>query len=135
MTKTEIQHIPYKGVAQALNDLLGGQVPIAFASVPSVLQHIKAGKLVALGVSSAKRSPVLPDIPSIAEKIPGFSGTLWIGLFSPAGAPRAALTQLEAHVAQVLASNWPPQRPPHSPISCATTSQPGRKLLRLQVRE
>jgi tripartite-type tricarboxylate transporter receptor subunit TctC len=104
MTKTEVQHIPYKGVAQALNDLLGGQVPIAFASVPSVLQHIKAGKLVALGVSSAKRSPVLPDTPAIAEKIPGFSGTLWIGLFAPAGAPRAALTQLEAHMGQVQAA-------------------------------
>jgi len=68
MTKTEIQHIPYKGVAQALNDLLGGQVPIAFASVPSVLQHIKAGKLVALGVSSAKRSPVLPDNPRLPKR-------------------------------------------------------------------
>lgn len=104
MTKTEIQHIPYKGVAQALNDLLGGQVPIGFASVPSVLQHIKAGKLVALGVSSAKRSPVLPDTPAIAEKIPGFTGTLWIGLFAPAGAPRAALAQLENHMAQVQAA-------------------------------
>ena len=103
MTRTEMQHIPYKGVAQALNDLLGGQVPIAFASVPSVLQHIKAGKLVALGVSSPKRSPVLADTPAIAEKIPGFSGTLWIGLFAPAGVPRAALNQLEAHLAQVQA--------------------------------
>jgi len=90
-----LQHIPYKGVAPALNDLLGGQIQIAFASLPSVLQYINTQKLVALGVSSSKRSPLLPDVPSISEKIPGFSGTLWIGLFTPKGTPKAVIDKLQ----------------------------------------
>ncbi|MGZ5034203.1 MAG: Bug family tripartite tricarboxylate transporter substrate binding protein, partial [Usitatibacter sp.] len=83
----DLQHIPYKGVAPAINDVLGGQVPMAFASLPSVLGQLKSGRLVALGVSSPQRSPALPDVPAIAELVPGYSGTLWIGLFAPRGVP------------------------------------------------
>ena len=97
-----LQHIPYKGVAPALNDLLGGQIQIAFASLPSVLQYINTQKLIALGVSSAKRSPLLPDVPSISEKIPGFSGTLWIGLFAPKGTPKAVINQLQKEMQLTL---------------------------------
>jgi tripartite-type tricarboxylate transporter receptor subunit TctC len=97
-----LQHIPYKGVAPALNDLLGGQIQIAFASLPSVLQYINTQKLVALGVSSSKRSPLLPDVPSISEKIPGFSGTLWIGLFAPKGTPKPVIDKLQKEMQLTL---------------------------------
>ena len=99
----DMQHIPYKGVAPALNDLIGGQVPIAFASLPSVLAHLKSGRLVALGVSSPKRSPALPDVPAIGEKVPGYSGTLWAGLFVPRGVPADVETKLQQAMTKVLA--------------------------------
>lgn len=89
-------------VAPALNDLLGGQIQIAFASLPSVLQYINTQKLVALGVSSSKRSPLLPDVPSISEKIPGFSGTLWIGLFAPKGTPKPVIDKLQKEMQLTL---------------------------------
>jgi tripartite-type tricarboxylate transporter receptor subunit TctC len=101
----DMQHIPYKGVAPALNDLIGGQVPIAFASLPSVLAHLKSGRLVALGVSSPKRSPALPDVPAIGEKVPGYSGTLWVGLFTPRGTPADVETKLQQAMTKVLADD------------------------------
>lgn len=103
MAHIELQHIPYKGVSQAINDLLGGQVPMAFTSMPSVIQHLKAGKLIALGVSSPKRSQVLPDVPAIGEKVPGYSGTLWVGLFAPTGTPKHILHKLEQGMNKTLA--------------------------------
>jgi len=95
MAGISMQHVPYKGVAPALNDVLGGQLPIVFASLPSALSHIKAGKLRALAVSGEKRSPLLPDVPAIAEAVPGYNGTLWIGLFAPAGVPAEVLAKLQ----------------------------------------
>jgi tripartite-type tricarboxylate transporter receptor subunit TctC len=83
----KMEHIPYKGVAPAMADVLGGQVPIAFASLPSALSNIRQGQLRALGVSTPKRSPSLPDVPAMIEQIPGFSGELWVGLFAIAGTP------------------------------------------------
>lgn len=99
----DLQHVPYKGVAPALTDVIGGQVPMAFASLPSVLGHLKSGKLLALGVSSAQRSPALPDVPAIAEKVPGYSGTLWVGLFAPRGIPAEVEAKLQQALAKVLA--------------------------------
>lgn len=99
----DLQHVPYKGVAPALTDVIGGQVPMAFASLPSVLGHLKNGKLLALGVSSAQRSPALPDVPAIAEKVPGYSGTLWVGLFAPRGIPAEVEAKLQQALAKVLA--------------------------------
>ena len=104
MAGIELQHVPYKGVAPALNDVLGGQLPMVFASLPSALSQIKAGKLRALAVSGATRSPVLPDVPSIAESVPGYNGTLWIGLFAPAGVPPDVLSRLQVAMAKVLAA-------------------------------
>ncbi|SDH40239.1 Tripartite-type tricarboxylate transporter, receptor component TctC [Variovorax sp. OV700] len=95
MAGISLQHVPYKGVAPALNDVLGGQLPIVFASLPSALSHIKAGKLRALAISGDKRSPVLPDVPAIGEAVPGYNGTLWIGLFAPAGVPADVLATLQ----------------------------------------
>lgn len=103
MAGIELQHVPYKGVAPALNDVLGGQLPLMFGSLPSTLAHIKAGRLRALAVSSAQRSPVLPDVPSIAESVPGYNGTLWIGLFAPAGVPKDVLDRLGDGMRQALA--------------------------------
>ena len=99
----DLQHVPYKGVAPAMTDVIGGQVPMAFASLPSVLSHLKSGKLVALGVSSAQRSPALPEVPAIAEKVPGYSGTLWVGLFAPRGIPADVEARLQQALAKALA--------------------------------
>ena len=104
MAGVSIQHVPYKGVAPALNDVLGGQLPMLFASLPSSLAHIKAGKLRALAVSGATRSSVLPDVPTVAETLPGFNGTLWIGLFAPAGVPQEVFARLQDGMAKTLAS-------------------------------
>ena len=90
----QLGHVPYKGVAPALNDVLGGQIPMAFASLPSCVQHIKAGKLRALGVSSPRRSPFAPDIPAIAETLPGFTSGGWFGMIAPAGLPKEIVAKL-----------------------------------------
>jgi tripartite-type tricarboxylate transporter receptor subunit TctC len=104
MAGIDLQHVPYKGVAPALNDVLGGQLPMLFASLPASLAHIKAGKLRALAVSSPARSPVLPEVPTIGETVPGYSGTLWIGLFAPVGVAPEVLAQLRAGMGKALAA-------------------------------
>ena len=104
MAGVQLQHVPYKGVAPAMNDVLGGQLPIVFASLPSALSHIKAGKLRALAVSGEKRSPALPDVPAIAESVPGYNGTLWIGLFAPAGVPAEVLATLQDATRKAMAA-------------------------------
>lgn len=104
MAGIQLQHVPYKGVAPAINDVIGGQLPILFASLPSALQHIKSGKLRALAVSGATRSPSLPDVPAIAEFVPGYDGTLWIGLFAPVGLPADVQTTLQDATRKALAA-------------------------------
>ena len=97
-----LQHVPYKGVAPAINDVLGGQVPIAFATPASVLQHIRSGKLVALGVSTPQRSPSLPQVPAIGELLPGYSGSLWIAMYAPRGISADIEAQLQAAMKKTL---------------------------------
>src|SRR5256885_1581577 len=104
MAGIQLQHVPYKGVAPALNDVLGGQVPLLFGSLPSTLPHIQAGRLRALAVSGAARSPLLPDVPTIGETVPGYNGTLWVGLFAPEGVPAPVLAQLQDGMARALAA-------------------------------
>jgi tripartite-type tricarboxylate transporter receptor subunit TctC len=104
MAGIKLEHIPYKGIAPALTDVIGGQVPMAFASLPSVLGHLKSGRLIALGVSSPQRSPALPDVPAIAERVPGYNGTLWVGLFVPRGVPAEIESRLQEAMSEVLAS-------------------------------
>ncbi|MFO1329808.1 MAG: tripartite tricarboxylate transporter substrate binding protein [Rubrivivax sp.] len=99
-----LEHVPYKGVAPAITDVIGGQVPMAFASLPSCIAHVKAGKLRALGVSSARRSPALPGVPSISEEVPDCVGDLWVGLFAVAGTPAAVVERLAGEVAAATAS-------------------------------
>lgn len=98
----KMEHIPYKGVAPAMADVLGGQVPIAFASLPSALSNIRQGQLRALGVSTATRSQSLPDVPAMIEQIPGFSGELWVGLFAIAGTPPDVVNKIYQATATVM---------------------------------
>ena len=100
----KMQHIPYKGVAPAMTDVLGNQVPMLFASLPSAVEAVKAGKLRAIGVSSATRAPLLPDVPAIAEHIPGFSGDLWVAFYAPRGTPQPVVDKLHAAIRTALAS-------------------------------
>ena len=100
-----IVHVPYKGGGPAITDLIGGQIHMAFSSVPAVLPHINAGRLNALGVGSAKRSPALPNIPTIAEAgVPGYEYTTWYGVFAPAGTPAPIISRLNAEIVKALAA-------------------------------
>jgi tripartite-type tricarboxylate transporter receptor subunit TctC len=98
----QIAHIPYKGSGPALQDLLGGKVQIMFENLPNVLGQIRAGKLRALGVTSAAASPQAPEIPPIASVIPGFEATIWIGYVAPAGLPRETLARLNEHLVRAI---------------------------------
>jgi len=99
----QLLHVPYKGIGPALNDLLGGQVSMMFAQMSSVLPHIKSGKLRALGVASLKRSPVMPDTPTIAEQgLPRFEAVSWYALMVPAGTPRAVIDKLNAETGKLF---------------------------------
>ena len=104
MAGIQLQHVPYKGVAPAINDVIGGQLPILFASLPSALQHIKSGKLRALAVSGEKRSPSLPDVPAIAEVLPGYEYSSWYGLFGPARMPKDMVDKLAGAARAALGS-------------------------------
>lgn len=98
----EMQHIPYKGVAPAINDVLGGQVPLAFASLPSALNYIKAGKLQAIAISSAKRSSAAPEIPTIAETYPDCVGEVWVALFAPVGVNPEVVKKIQAAMGKAM---------------------------------
>ncbi len=98
-------HVPYKGVSPAMTDLVGGQVTMMFAQLSSALPYIKAGKLVPLGVASARRSAVLPDVPTIAEQgLPKFEAVSWYALMAPAGTPPDVLRKLSKQTDTVLAN-------------------------------
>ncbi|MDW5442159.1 tripartite tricarboxylate transporter substrate binding protein [Polaromonas sp. SM01] len=104
MAKVDMQHVPYKGSAPAVTDLLGNQIAIMFDNMPSAIQHVRSGKLVPLAVTTAKRSPELPDVPTIAEAgVPGYEATSWFGLFAPAGTPPAVVAKLNTAIVKVLA--------------------------------
>lgn len=99
-----MQHIPFKGSAQAIADVIGGQIPLNFENIAVVLPHIKAGKVRALGVTSAQRSPFLPETPTIAESgYPGFEAVGWFGLMAPAHTPQDVVTKLNAEMVRILA--------------------------------
>ncbi len=103
MAKVDIPHIAYKGGGPAMNDLLGGQVPSLFASLPSALPHIKSGRIRALATTGAKRPPDLPDVPTIAEAgYPGYEASNWYAFVAPAGTPPAIVERLNAELGKVL---------------------------------
>jgi tripartite-type tricarboxylate transporter receptor subunit TctC len=104
MAGVDLLHVPYKGAAPAVNDLLGGQVNIVFADVAAMLSHVKSGKLKALGIGSAKRFEGLPDVPTIAESgVPGFEAGGFLGLVAPAGTPPAVIAALNSAAQKSLA--------------------------------
>jgi tripartite-type tricarboxylate transporter receptor subunit TctC len=105
MAGVQMTHVPYKGSAPALQDLIAGQVQLMFDNLPPSLPQIKAGKLRALAVTSATRAPALPDVPTVAETgLPGFEASSWFGLLAPAGTPPAIIAKINAEVAAWLAS-------------------------------
>ncbi|MGZ9060157.1 MAG: tripartite tricarboxylate transporter substrate binding protein, partial [Burkholderiaceae bacterium] len=105
MTGTYMVHLPYRGSAPAVSDLLAGNTNVMFDNLPSALPHIKSGRLKALAVTSRVRSPALPDTPTIEEaaNLKGFDASSWFGLFAPAGTSRAIVDKIQADVAKALA--------------------------------
>ena len=103
LAKVDMVHVPYKGSAPAVTDLLGNQIGIMFDNMPSAIQHVRSGKLVPIAVTTAKRSPELPNVPTIAEAgVPGYEATSWFGMFAPAGTPAPVLTKLNTALVKVL---------------------------------
>ena len=101
--KVDIIHVPYKGNVPAITDLIGGQVTMAFATMPTVVPHVKAGKLRAVAVIGSSRATSLPDVPTVAESgLPGFEVSNWIGLFAPAGTPRDIVDRINAEVQRIM---------------------------------
>lgn len=104
MTKIDMVHVPYKGTAPALTDLIAGQVSLMFNSMPAVLPHVASGKLKGIAVGSAKRSPAVPNIPTVAESgVPGFEYVTWYGLYVPAATPKDIVARLNRETVRILA--------------------------------
>ena len=101
----QITHVPYKGSGPALMDLIGGQVQMMFANMPGTLQHVKADRLRVLAVTSPRRSPLLPDVPTIAETgLAGYQASTWFGVFAPAGTPKDIVAKLNAEFNKALSA-------------------------------
>jgi tripartite-type tricarboxylate transporter receptor subunit TctC len=106
MTQTSITHVPYKGSAPAVTDLIGGQVQVMFDNTPNVLPHVRAGKLKALGVSTKARTPLAPDVPSVDEAgVPGYDVSVWFGVLTVAGTPRDVVQRLNTEMVKILTSS------------------------------
>jgi tripartite-type tricarboxylate transporter receptor subunit TctC len=99
----DLTHVPYKGGGPALNDVMGGQIPMYFANMASGLPHVQAGKLRALAITGSKRSPALPDVPTIAETgLPGYEVYEWNAIFAPAGTPATAIAKISDAVQKAM---------------------------------
>ena len=104
MSGTDLTHITYKGSAPAVTDLIGGQVQAMFDNVPNVIQHVKSGRLRALAITSPKRSPALPDLPTVDEAgVPGYQVSVWFGVVAPAATPKDVVARLNAEINRILA--------------------------------
>ena len=103
MTGVNMVHVPYRGLAPALTDLLGGQVQVAFGSVPSSIEHIRTGKLRALAVTTAMRAEALPDIPTLGEFVPGYEASFWYGVGAPKATPAEIVEKLNKEINAGLA--------------------------------
>jgi tripartite-type tricarboxylate transporter receptor subunit TctC len=104
MTGIEIVHVPYKGSPQAINDLMAGNIQVMFDNVPSIGPHVKAGRVRGLGVSAPKRAAQFPDLPAIAEAVPGYETNSWGGVIGPAKLPREIVQRLYAEIKAALAA-------------------------------
>lgn len=105
MAKIKMTHVPHKGMAPAITDLMGGHVQVLLVSLPSVQAQMNSGRLRALGVSSPRRSAFVPELPAIAETLPGYDNELWWGVFAPAKTPKAVLDRLSSEIHKVLATD------------------------------
>jgi len=103
MTGCDMVHVPYKGAGPALTDLIGGQVHVLFDNLPSSAAHIRSGRIRALAVTSAQREPSMPDLPTVAETVPGYEATAWFGIGMPKGTPREIVDKVNAEVNRALA--------------------------------
>jgi tripartite-type tricarboxylate transporter receptor subunit TctC len=104
LTKIDIVHVPYKGMAPAIIDLLGGQIPSGFVTLLPALQYVKAGKLRALAVTTPQRALLLPDVPALAETLPGFDISQWNAVWAPAGTPKDVLDKLSTEIRRIVQS-------------------------------
>jgi len=103
MAAIQLSHVPYKGSSQAQQDLVAGMVKVGFLGTPIVIPHVKSGRLKALAVSTAQRSPHMPDAPTIAEAgVPGFEALVWVGLLAPAGTPPDIVAKLNSEITRLL---------------------------------
>jgi tripartite-type tricarboxylate transporter receptor subunit TctC len=102
MARVDLVHVPYKGNVPAITDLIGGQTSLLFATMPTVLPQVQAGRLKAIAVTGAARSPAAPELPAIAETLPGFEVTNWIGIFAPAGTPRDIVARLNGEANRTM---------------------------------
>ncbi len=103
MTSTDIQHVPYRGSSGARNDVLGGQVQMMFDAITTMAPNVQAGQVRALATTGAKRSSVLPDVPTVAEAgVPGYEATIWLGIMAPKGTPQAVVDKLNAEIEKVI---------------------------------
>jgi tripartite-type tricarboxylate transporter receptor subunit TctC len=103
MSGTKMQHVPYRGAALAITDMLGGQVQVIFDNMPSIIQHIRGGSLRALGVTTAERSPLLPDVATVAEAVPGYEASALFGMGVPKKTPKEIIEKLNKEINAVLA--------------------------------
>jgi tripartite-type tricarboxylate transporter receptor subunit TctC len=103
MTGVDMRHVPYRGSPQAITDLLGGQVQVMFDTVPSSIEYIKTGKLRPLAVTTARRLEMLPDIPSVAEFVPGYEASGWVGIGAPKNTPAEIVDKLNKEINAALA--------------------------------
>jgi tripartite-type tricarboxylate transporter receptor subunit TctC len=103
MAGVDLVHVPYKVMSQLQGDIIAGQVPLAFSTIPGALPHIQAGRMSPLAVSGARRSPVLPNVPTVAEAgVPGYEATTWYPILAPAGTPRAIVEKLNAELNGII---------------------------------
>lgn len=102
LAKVDMTHIPYKGNAPAITDLIGGQTQVMFATMPTVLPYVKTDKLKALAVIGSSRASSLPEVPTVAETVPGFDVSNWIGIFAPAGTPKPIINKLNAEIIKIM---------------------------------
>jgi tripartite-type tricarboxylate transporter receptor subunit TctC len=103
MAGVNLVHVPYRGAGPALIDLLAGQVQVMFASISSSIEYVRAGKLRALAATTTTRSPVLPDIPTVAEFVPGYEFSFWTGIGAPRNTPKAIVDKLNQEIKAALA--------------------------------
>jgi len=103
MTGIKMQHVPYRGAAPAITDMLGGQVQVIFDNMPSIIQHIKSGSLRAMAVTTTERSALLPDVPTVAETVPGYEASALFGMGAPKNTPKEIIAKLNSEINAILA--------------------------------